>query len=230
MIFAEGFECSVPSDDAVKGTVINCVGTAPDNYLVLGDVATWATAVFTLFLVIGAFMAWHKAKQTLDQMKADADDQREADRYREWIRAFEKYSISLGNICATFPNQTQIDQYNYARDFAYYQSFWVQSESAMVAVVSDFDRSFMEVLTAFTPANSERKPKFFEYKHLDKGQRIVQNQLGPLCIDWITQLGQWHNQHDHIHVVEKKMQLLVVRLGNLVDDPVEFERTDEWPA
>lgn len=72
MIIAEGFECVVPSDDAAKGTVINCVGTSPDNYLVLGDLATWATAIFTLFLVVGAFMAWRKAKETLDQMRCDA--------------------------------------------------------------------------------------------------------------------------------------------------------------
>lgn len=35
-------------------------------------IGTLATAVATVGLVIGAFMAWHKAKQTLDQMQSDA--------------------------------------------------------------------------------------------------------------------------------------------------------------
>lgn len=35
-------------------------------------VGTLATAVATIGLVVGAFMAWHKAKQTLDQMQSDA--------------------------------------------------------------------------------------------------------------------------------------------------------------
>lgn len=47
-------------------------------------IGTLATAVATIGLVVGAFMAWHKAKGTLDQMQADAT--KAEDRFQAEIR------------------------------------------------------------------------------------------------------------------------------------------------
>ena len=73
MISVERFECMIPSRDAVKHDVISCVGTAPDNYLVLGDVATWVTAIATILLVIGAAFAWREARNTRNAMQSEAN-------------------------------------------------------------------------------------------------------------------------------------------------------------
>lgn len=70
----ERFSCTVPSAQAVKGTEITCLGKAPDNYEIFGTFTDWLIVVLTAALVAGAFMAWHKAKQTLDQMIDDSKD------------------------------------------------------------------------------------------------------------------------------------------------------------
>lgn len=72
----ERFSCTVPSDQAVKGTEITCLGTAPDNYEVVGTVADWATVILTLLLVIAAAAAWFVTWSTLKQMR---DDGKKAD-------------------------------------------------------------------------------------------------------------------------------------------------------
>lgn len=54
MAIAEQFECHPAGANAAKESAVYCVGTAPDNYLVLGDVATWVTAFGTLLLFGGA--------------------------------------------------------------------------------------------------------------------------------------------------------------------------------
>ncbi|MFJ5106666.1 MULTISPECIES: hypothetical protein [unclassified Glutamicibacter] len=99
MVLSEGFECTVPSDDAVKGSVVNCVGTAPDNYLVMGDVATWVagvagilTALLTIGLLIAAIRAWRVAKGTLERMEKDAKaaDERLHTEIRELWEAEER--------------------------------------------------------------------------------------------------------------------------------------------
>lgn len=70
----ERFACTVPAGPVVKKTEITCLGTAPDNYEIFGTVTDWFLVGLTALLVLGAFLAWHKAKQTLDQMIADSKD------------------------------------------------------------------------------------------------------------------------------------------------------------
>lgn len=71
---AEAFVCTVPSDSAVKNAELTCVGRSPDNFEVVGTVSDWFIVALTALLVIGAFMAWHKAKQTLSRMEQDASE------------------------------------------------------------------------------------------------------------------------------------------------------------
>ena len=92
----ERFACTVPSAQAVKDTEITCYGTAPDNYEVVGTVSDWVLIILTALLVLGAFMAWFKAKQTLNHMiddSKDADDRllkdiqsRESHEYTQKLR------------------------------------------------------------------------------------------------------------------------------------------------
>lgn len=88
----ERFSCTVPSAQAVKGTEITCLGTAPDNYEIFGTVTDWLLVILTAALVLGAFLAWHKAKQTLDQM---IDDSNNADeRLLKDIQSREKHEYT----------------------------------------------------------------------------------------------------------------------------------------
>lgn len=68
----ERFACTVPAGPVIKKTEITCFGTAPDNYEVFGSVTDWLLVGLTALLVLGAFLAWKKAQQTLERMEADA--------------------------------------------------------------------------------------------------------------------------------------------------------------
>lgn len=92
MVISEQFECRIPEESAIKQDVIYCTGTAPDNYLVMGDVATWVTAIATVLLVVGAFWAGTVAVNTLKQMKKDS-----LDRSRPYIFASLVPSLAGGH-------------------------------------------------------------------------------------------------------------------------------------
>lgn len=72
MILADSFPCTVPSTDAVKKTVLHCVGPSPNASDIWTSVASIITALATIGLVIGAFFAWRTASKTLRQMKSDS--------------------------------------------------------------------------------------------------------------------------------------------------------------
>ncbi|PRB72507.1 hypothetical protein [Arthrobacter sp. MYb213] len=71
MTTAEQFECQIPGATSVKDSVLYCAGTAPDNYLVLGDLATWMTAFFTLGLLAAAVVAGAYAAKSFKALKDD---------------------------------------------------------------------------------------------------------------------------------------------------------------
>lgn len=72
MTLAEQFKCEIPTPDALKEGVLYCSTNATNWTDIWTTVATVVTALATVGLVVGAMMAWHAAKKTLDQMKADS--------------------------------------------------------------------------------------------------------------------------------------------------------------
>lgn len=92
-ITAEQFECHPAGANAVKESVLYCVGTAPDNYLVLGDIATWITAIAMVLLFIGAVLAWNTARGQLRSTYRLSRDQHR-------IVALGEFTDRLAEFCA----------------------------------------------------------------------------------------------------------------------------------
>lgn len=91
MISAETLECTVPSANAVKDSVISCVTGAtnlPDIWMALAAVVS---AVATILLAIFAVRAWLNSKEQLKSMETQIADQRLAN--EESIKAARELAI-----------------------------------------------------------------------------------------------------------------------------------------
>lgn len=91
-VTAEQFECHPAGMNSIKESVLYCVGTAPDNYLVWGDVATWVTAGATLLLILGGWLALRATKKQISEAREIAHLQQRNEALTSFAAALRELS------------------------------------------------------------------------------------------------------------------------------------------
>ncbi|MBF6671581.1 hypothetical protein H6F58_07020 [Glutamicibacter sp. FBE19] len=212
----------MPTNNAVKHTEINCIGRAPDNYEYLGTVADWFIVILTVILALVAGYAAFKAHQTLKQMRDEADEARESDRNMRTIDAFDKYTQALISLCDKFPNESNADFSAWHRSKAQYFPYLRISDQELAGVVKQIDDLIGGLFEAHTMANSIKKPKIFEYKHLGKEAQVVMDHLPDCALEITSVLAAWHlgDASDEFTAIE--MEQLSLRLDELLSDPIGY--------
>lgn len=94
MTLAQQFKCEVPSPNAIKDGVLYCSAPPNENYLVFGDIASWASVVLTLVMAIFAYRAWDTSREQLKTAQRESSEN--AYRYERSIQLeslFELFGV-----------------------------------------------------------------------------------------------------------------------------------------
>ena len=94
MIRADDMQCIIPSDTAVKDTVLHCVypGTVQQNSAMWTAIAGVAIAILALGILIAALAVWRLLRNRAN----DQSEQLEHDAFMRYVQEMERVSSSAG--------------------------------------------------------------------------------------------------------------------------------------